>query len=181
MGQKGIVNTTPGVKDDDMVVMGRIGAPYGLKGWVHVQSYAEPASNILSYKIWYLKIKRQWQPVEVLDARSHGKSFVAALVGYESIEKVELLKLAEIAVPRSALPTLDADEYYWSDLIGLSVVTEEGIVLGQLERLIETGSNDVLVVKGEAREHLIPYILNDYVLSVDLKACVIRVSWDPEF
>ena len=171
----------PGVAEDDMVVMGRIGAPYGLKGWVHVQSYAEPASNILSYKIWYLKIKCQWQPFEVLDARSHGKSFVAALVGYESIEKVELLKLAEIGVPRSELPALDSGEYYWSDLIGLSVVTEESVVLGQVERLIETGSNDVLVVKGETREHLIPYILDDYVLSVDLKASVIRVSWDPEF
>jgi len=181
MGQKGIVKAVLGTAEDHMVVMGRIGAPYGLKGWVHVQSYAETASSILSYKTLFLKIKGQWQPVEVLDARSHGKSFVAALVGYESIEKVELLKLSEIGVPRSELPVLDADEYYWSDLIGLSVVTEEGFVLGQLERLIETGSNDVLVVKGETREHLIPYILKDYVLSVDLKARVICVAWDPEF
>ncbi|HXH54794.1 MAG TPA: ribosome maturation factor RimM [Gammaproteobacteria bacterium] len=181
MGQKSIVKSVSGVVEEDMVVLGRIGAPYGLKGWVHVQSYAEPASNILSYKIWYLKIKRQWQPVEVLDARSHSKSFVAALTGYETIEKVEQLKLAEIAVLRSELPALDSGEYYWSDLIGLSVVTEESVVLGQVERLIETGSNDVLVVKGGTREHLIPYILDDYVLSVDLKARVIRVSWDPEF
>jgi 16S rRNA processing protein RimM len=174
MGQKGFVN-------NDLVVMGCVGAPYGLKGWVHVQSYAEPASNILSYKTWYIKIKNQWQPVDVLDARAHSKSFVAALVGYETIEKVELLKLAEIGVPRSALPALDPDEYYWADLIGMSVVTKEGVLLGQLDRLIETGSNDVLVVKGETREHLIPYILDDYVLSVDLKARVIHVSWDPEF
>ncbi len=161
--------------------MGRVGAPYGLKGWFHLQSYAEPGSNILSYKTWYLKIKQQWQPVEILNARVHGKSFVAALVGYESIEKIEALKLLEIGVPRSELPILDSGEYYWSDLIGLSVVTEKSVILGQVDHLIETGANDVLVVKGETREHLIPYVLHDYVLSVDLKARVIRVLWDPEF
>jgi 16S rRNA processing protein RimM len=172
MGQESIL---------EMVVMGCIGAPYGLKGWVHLQSYAEPASNILSYKTWYIKIKHKWQPVEVREARAHSKSFVAVLVGYDTIEKAELLKLAEIAVPRSELPQLPPKEYYWADLIGMSVITEEGVVLGQLDRFIETGSNDVLVVKGETREHLVPYILDDYVLSVDLEARVMRVSWDPEF
>lgn len=179
MGQKGIVNTT--TTEDDIVVMGRIGAPYGLKGWVHVQSFAEPESNILSYKTWYLKIKHEWQPIEVLSARAHGKNFVASLAGYETIEKADLIKLAEIGVPRSALPDLPADQFYWADLIGLTVVTEEGVVLGQLDHLVETGANDVLVVKGETREHWIPYILDDYVLSVDLEARVMRVSWDPEF
>lgn len=161
--------------------MGRIGAPYGLKGWVHVQSYTEPPNNILSYKTWYIKIKHQWQPVEVLGARAHSKHFVAALAGYETIEKVDLLKLAEIGVPRSELPDLAPDQYYWADLIGMTVVTEEGVVLGQLEHMLETGANDVLVVKGSTREHLIPYVLDEYVLSVDLKARIIRVSWDPEF
>lgn len=167
--------------EENIVVMGAVGAPYGLKGWVHVQSYAEPASNILSYKTWYLKIKDQWQPVAVLKARAHTKNFVATLAGYETIEKAELLRCVEIGVPRSALPKLADGQYYWTDLIGLSVVTAEGIMLGKVEQMIETGSNDVIVVKGETREHLIPYILDDYVLSVDLKAHVMRVSWDPEF
>ncbi len=161
--------------------MGAIGAPYGLKGWVHVQSYAEPTSNILSYKTWYLKIKDQWQPVVVLSARAHTKNFVAALAGYETIEKAELLKCVEIGVPRSALPKLAEGQYYWTDLIGLSVVTAEGVILGTVEQMIETGSNDVIVVKGETREHWIPYILDDYVLSIDLQAHLMRVSWDPEF
>lgn len=182
MGQKGIVKSASGREDgSEIVVMGRIGAPYGLKGWAHVQSYAEPASNILSYKTWYLKIKKHWQPIKVLEARAHGKNFVAALDGYQSIEKVDLLKRAEIGVPRSELPDLAPEKYYWADLIGMTVVTEEGVILGQLERIFETGANDVLVVKGSTREHLIPYVLDDYVLSVDLKTRIIRVSWDPEF
>lgn len=172
MGQKGLIN---------IVVMGRIGASYGLNGWVHVQSYAEPSDNILSYKTWYIKIKHQWQPIQVLGARAHSKSFVAFLAGYETIEKAQLLNLAEIGVPRSELPALEADQYYWTDLVGLWVVTETGFVLGQVDSLLETGANDVLVVKGDTREHLIPYIWDDYVLSVDLKARVIRVAWDPEF
>jgi len=88
---------------------------------------------------------------------------------------------AQIGVLREALPALGVNEYYWADLIGMSVVTDTGLSLGIVESLFETGANDVLVVKGETREYLIPYVPNDYILEINLETRVMRVLWDPEF
>jgi len=164
-----------------MVVVGCVGAPFGVKGWVHVQSFTEPAENILSYKTWYLRKTTQWQEIKVKNARVHGKGFVAMFIGCENREAAAVLNHAEIGVPREALPALDPGEYYWTDLIGMTVVTKEGEILGEVKDLLETGSNDVLIVKGEKKEHLIPYIPKEYVLQVDINAKRMQVDWDPEF
>ena len=71
-------------------------------------------------------------------------------------------------------------EYYWADLVGLRVETVDGVELGRIEQLFETGSNDVIVVQGD-RERLVPYIWEQVVREVDLEAGVMRVDWDPEF
>ena len=86
---------------------------------------------------------------------------------------------ADVAVHRRQLPAAEAGRYYWVDLIGLSVVNREGIALGTVIALMETGANDVLVVQGE-RERLIPFVLGRVVLDVDLEAGVIEVDWLPD-
>lgn len=164
-----------------MVVMGCIGAPYGVKGWVHVQSFTEPVGNLLSYKTWYLCKNAQWQEISVKSARIHGNGIIAALEGCDTREAAATWNHAEIGILREALPTLEPGEYYWTDLIGMSVVTKEGECLGKVKDLLETGSNDVLIVKGELKEHLIPYVPQDYILQVDVEARCIHVDWDPEF
>ena len=78
------------------------------------------------------------------------------------------------------MPALESGEYYWADLMGLEVSTRQGDILGVVEKILETGANDVLVIRGE-REHLVPYVPGQYVLSVDLAASVMVVDWDPEF
>jgi len=83
-------------------------------------------------------------------------------------------------VPRSALPAAGEDEYYWSDLEGLRVETLEGVDLGTVDHLIETGANDVLIVRGD-RERLIPFLRPSVVREIDLVAARIRVAWDPDF
>ncbi len=164
-----------------MVIIGCIGAPYGVNGWVHVQSFTEPGENILSYKTWNLYKNEQWQKVSVISARAHGKGFVATFVGCESREAAAAFNQSEIGILREELPSLEPGEYYWADLIGMKVFTKEGDLLGELQDLLETGSNDVLIVKGEKGEYLIPYIPQQYVLEIDLKLRVMRVDWDPEF
>lgn len=93
------------------------------------------------------------------------------------------LKLAgtEIAVSRSQLPSLEAGEYYWSDLEGLTVVTINGVVLGQVDHLLETGANDVLVVKHATGEHWLPWVMDKVIQRVDLTTGLIEVDWDPDF
>ena len=86
----------------------------------------------------------------------------------------------QVFVGRDQLPATVEGEYYWSDLEGLEVHTTNGDVLGRVERLMETGANDVLVIRGQ-REHLVPFIQGQYVTRVDLEGGVIEVDWDPEF
>jgi 16S rRNA processing protein RimM len=168
-------------QEESRVVIGRIGAPFGVKGWVHVQSFTEPPENLLTFGTWQLKIRDGWQAMKVLQARAQGKHFVAELEGVLDRDAAMYWTNAEIAVERETLPPLVEGEYYWTDLIGLSVFTETGQLLGVIDSLFETGANDVIVVKGETKEHLIPYVPEDYVLEIDLKARTMKVNWDPEF
>jgi 16S rRNA processing protein RimM len=162
------------------LVMGQIGSPYGIKGWVHVVSFTTPVDNLLDYRPWYLARNRRWQVVEVLQARRHGKGLVAKLPDCDDRDTAAALRGTPVGVLREQLPETAEDEYYWHDLVGLRVMTTQGAELGTVDHLIETGANDVLVVKGE-RERLIPFIRGQVVLQIDLAAGEIQVDWDPEF
>lgn len=163
------------------VILGRIGAPFGLKGWVHVRPFTEDPDSLLDYSHWQLSHKSGWKTVEVLEAKPHGKGLVALLASCKTREDAAAITNADIAVDRELLPELPENNYYWADLIGLDVITEKGEILGQVDSLFETGANDVLVVKNANREHLLPYVPEDYILEIDLKKRLMRVRWDPEF
>lgn len=171
---------------EEPVVLGRFNSPFGVQGWIKVYSYTEPMDNILNYKPWLIKQNGDWVPVKVKSTKKQGKGLIAKLDQVDSPEAARLLCEVEIAVPRSALPQLDEGEYYWSQLENLKVYTESGELLGRVDHLIETGANDVLVVKGDEasidREtRLIPYVPDQVVKQIDLEAGILRVDWDPEF
>jgi len=160
--------------------MGRIAAPYGVMGWVRVSAFTAEPENLLTYTPWYLKMAGQWQPVEVLAGKEHGKGLVVQLAGCQDRDAAAALSGTDIGVYRSQLPAPEKDEYYWSDLVGLQVFTLEGGLLGIVDHLLETGANDVLVIRGE-REHLVPFVSGQVINSVDLDAGAIVVDWDPDF
>jgi len=116
----------------------------------------------------------------VLEARAQGAGLVARLEGIADRDQAQALKGRDIAVWHDELPRLEAGEYYWSELIGLTVVTDKGVHLGVLDRFLETGANDVFVVCGEV-EHWLPYLPGEVVLRVDLESQCMEVNWDPEF
>lgn len=167
-------------QEDDYIEMGRISGLYGVRGWVKVYSYTEPRENILNYATWHLRRQGGWVLVQLAGGRGQGKGVVAHLKGYDDRDAAAALVGSTIAVRRSDLPATAEGEYYWSDLIGLKVVNLQGVELGTVVDLMETGANDVLVVKGE-RERLIPYTPGIAVQSVDLAAKRLTVDWDPEF
>jgi 16S rRNA processing protein RimM len=162
------------------LLMGRIAAPYGVRGWVRVVTFTEVPENLLAYSPWYLNRGGHWQEVELLDGREHGKGLVVQLQGCDDRDAAAALTGTDIGVYRSQLPPPDVDEYYWSDLVGLQVFTTDDRLLGVVDHLIETGANDVLVIRGE-RECLVPFVMGQVVQSVDLESGVIRVDWDPDF
>lgn len=161
----------------EYVSVGKIGSTYGVQGWIKILSFTEPLTNILDYSPWFLQSPNGWQPVQVTSHKEHGKSLIVKLANYDSPESSRLLAGKIIAIPRSKLPILDAGSYYWHDLEGITVINQHGETLGKVIYLLETGSNDVLVVKGE-KEHAIPYLLNDVIISIDLANKVMHVNWD---
>lgn len=133
---------------------------------------------ILGYRPWLLGEEKR--PVNIVDGRKQGKGLVALLPGFEDREAAVALVGQQLFVGRDQLPDTAENEYYWSDLEGLDVHTTKGEVLGQVEKLMETGANDVLVIRGD-RERLVPFVQGQYVTRVDLEAGLIVVDWDPEF
>lgn len=163
-----------------MVVLGRIGKPRGVHGEVRVQSWTRPPRNLLDQPVWWLKGGQGWVAFDVVEARASGRGFSARLAGVEDRgSAAATLTGREIAVPRERLAAAAEDEVFWADLEGLAVVSVDGVDLGRVHYLIETGSNDVLVVRGD-RERLIPFTA-DVVTQVDLETGRLTVDWDPEF
>lgn len=160
------------------VALGYVSSVHGVRGWVKIHSWTRPMESILKYQPWLLGEEKK--PVKILDGRIQGKGLAVLLPGFEDREQAASLVGTQIFVRRDQLPATAKDEYYWSDLEGLEVITTSGQSLGRVAKLMETGANDVLVVRGD-RERLVPFIQGQYVTRVDLDGGVIAVDWDPEF
>ncbi len=165
---------------DRKIVVGQIAGLYGVRGWVKVFSYTEPRQAIVGYFPWQVEVVGCWREMRVAEGRRHGKGVVVRLEGCDDRDMATTLLGSDIAISRFQLPDTAAGEYYWSDLVGLTVVTLDGMELGEIRNLMETGANDVLVVQGE-RERLIPCLFGNVVVEVDLEHQLMRVDWDPEF
>ena len=157
--------------------MARIAAPFGIKGWLKLQTFTEYSDSLDAFETWFLSSPGGWEAVEVEDFAVNVKSVVAKLRGVDDRTAAEKLAKRDIAVPRSWLDQPEADEYYWIDLIGADVVNEAGEHLGKIETLMETGANDVLVVKSAGSEILIPFV-SEYLANVDRENKVVTVRWD---
>jgi 16S rRNA processing protein RimM len=162
-----------------MVVMGRIAAPFGVRGWIKVQTFTRSVGSLLDYPAWWLRVGKGWEERKVEEGGVHGRALIAKLLGCDDREAAVRVKGREIAVPRSELPVNADGEYYWSELIGLEVANREGVVLGRIAGLLETGVNQVLVVRGE-RERLIPFV-EAVVVSVDVTGGLMVVDWGAHF
>lgn len=165
-------------QDPTFIVIGRLGASYGLEGWHHVSTYTQPNKRILQYPVWYIAKNDDWKSYALLAGRVHGKSVVAHLEGVNTPEMANLLTQSWIAVERSALPVLPEGEYYWVDLEGLTVQTGTGTVLGCIDHLYDNAGTDVMVIRDkDHKECQIPFILNDTVVSVNLTEKIVVVDW----
>ena len=164
-----------------MITVGRLHGAFGVRGEVKLESFTDPLRSIARYQPWILRdargIERACEGVRV---REGGKGLIATMPGIEDKDAADALRGTEVLVPRSALPPPAEGEFYWVDLEGLRVVNVEGTNFGIVSHLFSTGANDVLVAQGE-RERMIPFVLPDYIRSVDFEAGVVTVDWDADF
>jgi 16S rRNA processing protein RimM len=163
-----------------MIVMARIAGAFGIKGWLKLQVFTEYADSLDAFDAWFLSSPKGWEEVEVEDFAVNAKAVVVKLKGIDDRTAAEKLMKREIAVPRDWLDDEDDGSYYWVDLIGSEVVNEAGERLGIVETLMQTGANDVLVVKLGSTETLIPFV-EDYLVNVDHKKKLITVHWSSEW
>ncbi|WP_111979637.1 ribosome maturation factor RimM [Algibacillus agarilyticus] len=169
------------------VVLGRLGAVYGIKGWLKVQAYTDYAESIFDYDKWQIGQDDSWQEAEVVEWRKHNKGIIVKFNNVDVREKAQLLTGMEVAVLETQLPELAEDEFYWRDLVGMAVVNTQGYNMGEVKSLMETGSNDVLVVKANKNdafgktERLIPFVESQTISKVDQEQRVITVEWDADF
>ena len=166
---------------DKRLLVGRIVGLFGVDGWMKIESYTDPRERIFAYRPWLLRHAQGEREIDRASGRAQGKGLVAQLPGVADRDAASALIGAEIWVARSQLPKAKRGEYYWIDLEGLAVVTEEGVALGTVSHLFATGANDVLVVRDGERERMVPFVLKQFVKEVDLDSGRIVVDWDPEF
>lgn len=162
------------------VIMGRFAKPHGVRGWIKVVSFTDPIENLLDYKIWQVQHRSASQIVTMQSGKICGPFLIVKLEGIENPETVKYYTNGFIAIERGALPSLKEGEYYWSDLIGLRVISVDGLNFGTVTSLIETTSNDVLIVKDRHHERVIPYI-SKVVKSVNVEENSIIVDWEADF
>lgn len=171
----------PDPAPSEWMEVGRVAGAYGVLGWLRIQPYTMQPETVLDYQPWRVRLRSgAIETPTVLEAQIHGKGLIIRIAECGVREDVGRWTGGAIECPVTALPALAAGEYYWGELLGLTVETADGVVLGNVQRLLETGANDVLVVRADDRERLIPYIPT-VVRQVDKNARRMIVDWDPDF
>ena len=160
--------------------MGRILAPFGVKGWVKVETFSESPENLARHRSWWIGSEGDWRECRVAETERHGDRLVARLEGCENPEAAAAYRGREIAVPREALPPAGADEFYQADLVGLEVWNLIDERLGTVTGLFNNGAHEVMRVAGEEGERLLPFI-PQVVREVDMQAGRVRVDWGKDW
>lgn len=166
------------------VTLGRIVGVHGVRGMVKIHSDCRPREAIFHYSQFLATPPHGGTPLTLtlVHGRTQGQGLIATFRDITDRDQAHALRNYNLAVLRSALPDLPPGEFYWTDLVGLAVVNTQGVLLGQVTEVFETGANDVLVVRAEDKtETLIPFIMNRYVLAVDFSTRHITVDWDSDW
>ena len=178
---------------DTRIILGKVTGYYGVRGWVKLYSYTEPRDNIVRYNSLQIKLKGDWQHITLDAGKAHGKGVVAHFTGYDTRDETAHLLGAELAISSTGLKPLGRDDYYRHDLIGMQVKNLDGHVFGRIQQIIETAAHDVLLIQPEyqpeqngtgnepGNEILIPFVLDHYIVRIDLDKGFIQVDWQPEW
>ncbi|WP_229800224.1 ribosome maturation factor RimM [Vogesella alkaliphila] len=168
------------MRDDDLAIMGFVRGAFGVRGWIKVHADTQFADSLFDYPVWWIGKENDWKPFTFKDGAVQPKNLVAQLEEVTGREQAEAMRGLKVAVPKAELPPAEEGEYYWSDLIGMDVINAEGLCLGKVVDLMETGANDVLVISGEHGQILIPFVAA-YVGDVDTQSKQIKVEWGLDY
>jgi 16S rRNA processing protein RimM len=184
-------------RPEDIVEVGRVLGAWGVKGGIRVKAFSSDPQALFAARQWFLEPGDTLLPrpagaqplppmprqLHIVNVREQGDSVVATAEELTDRDAAQALAGVRVLVSRAHFPTPDKDEFYWIDLIGLSVLNREGVALGVVVGLIETGPHCVLRLQPAepaAEERLIPFV-DAYVDRVEMAARCIHVDWDPDY
>ena len=169
------------MEDDKKIYLGKITGVHGIKGWLKIQSFSSPPENILNYPSWIINNQGEEDFYSIEQGRKQNNKIVVKLENIDDRNTAESLINSKIQILRSDLPKLSNENYYWSDLVGLSVLNSEEKVIGKIESLIETGANDVMVIITLKDERiLIPFVMHEIIKEVNVELNYIKIDWSIE-
>ncbi len=167
-------------QSEDKIIIAKVGAPHGVKGWVKLNSFTTDPSKVFDYLPWQIKHAKAWQSIDIADYKVSAKNIVIRFTDCDDRDKAQSYTNLELAIDKSQLPKAAEGEYYWHDLEGLTVTNLQDQLLGKVSHLLATGANDVMVVAGQKR-HLIPFIKDQVIKNIDLATQAMVVDWDADF
>ncbi|MCP1659970.1 ribosome maturation factor RimM [Neisseria perflava] len=162
------------------VAMGYIKGVFGVKGWIKISASTEYSDSLLDYPEWQLSKDGKTLTVIPEAGKVVGDELQVKLEGIDDRDQAFALRGYTIEIPREAFAPTEKDEFYWADLVGMSVVNKDGIVLGEVKNLLKTGANDVLVIEGGYGQKLIPFV-SQYIESVDNNSRTITADWGLDY
>jgi 16S rRNA processing protein RimM len=170
--------TPAGDRERRPVVLGRVGGPFGVRGWVKVQSYTDPVEGIARFPVWELYRGSSLGRRGLLEWKRAGSGVAVCLEGVDTREAAQALNGAEVRVERAELPPTAPGEYYWHDLMGLDAFTPGGGPLGRVAGILDLPAHPVLVLEGD-RERLVP-LVGERIVAVDIDAGRLTLDWHPD-
>lgn len=171
--------------DNELIQIGQLKKPYGIKGWLWVFSHTDNREDIFDMQPWWIKTAKGMQTVTVTKWRKQGSGLVIQLAEVPDRNIAETMNGVSLWANKQTLTPAEEGEYYWSDLIGLQVCTQDACILGNISELFETGAHDIMVVKPSAdsiddEQRLIPWH-KQTVITVDLTTKTVVVDWQPDY
>lgn len=160
--------------DSKKILIAKIQAHQGLEGWLKAYSYSETKKKFSNYTSFFIKKDGNYIHLQVEKVLVE-KSVKIKFKGFDNREDTQDFIGKNLFIDSSQLEPLKNNEFYWKDLIGLNVHLENSNKIGIVSDIIETGSNDVLVVNGE-KEFLIPYILGESIKDIKLEEKIIVID-----
>ncbi|WP_028113985.1 MULTISPECIES: ribosome maturation factor RimM [Ferrimonas] len=175
------------MSQQELMLVGRLGAPHGIRGWLKITSFTDDKEGIFEYRPWLINHGGQQQEVKVVDWRRQNNGLIVRLEGIEDRDAAALYTNNDVSIFAHQLAELPEDEFYWRDLIGCKVVNQQGYDMGTVSGILETGANDVLEIKANAkdafgkRERMVPFVPEQFIIEVNTSEKHITVDWDPNF
>lgn len=169
-----------------MLVLGRITAPFGVRGWVKVQIFGDDPASLTRMPFWWTcadesSAEPAWQVRRITESKVQGKGVVVRFEGIADRSAAERLSGLYVGAPREALPKIAKNEFYWADLVGLEVINQAGEALGKVVELVRSGAHEVLaVLDASGNRRLLPFVAA-VVKEVDLVGGRIRVEWERDW